>query len=63
MKTALKLAMFNEVTALLHLSANALNNTHIINSKYPMSGHIKSLLETAGLRFLKYDNILMVRIQ
>uniref|UniRef100_A0A336MDR2 CSON000052 protein n=1 Tax=Culicoides sonorensis TaxID=179676 RepID=A0A336MDR2_CULSO len=54
-KTALKLAMFGEVNALMHLCAMAIKNTFLLNSKYLIHPNMKYLVDTAHLRHLKYE--------
>lgn len=60
-KTALKLAMFSEVNALMHLCAMAIKNTFLLSSKFPMHPNIKYLVETAHLRHLQYESLVKVR--
>ncbi|XP_063704570.1 uncharacterized protein LOC134833990 [Culicoides brevitarsis] len=54
-KTALKLAMFGEVNALMHLCAMAIKNTFLLNSKYLIHPNMKYLVDTAHLRHQKYE--------
>lgn len=59
-KTALKLAMFSEVVALMHLCAMTLRTSYLLGSRYAMSPCIKYLMDTAHLRHIKYDTLLKV---
>jgi hypothetical protein len=56
-KTALKLAMFNETPALRQISAMALKLSFILDSKHPMSPLINSLLVDVEKRHEKCDVI------
>ncbi len=56
-KTALKLAMFNEVNALRQITSMALRIPFILESKYPMNPLIQMLIKTANERHVKSDGI------
>lgn len=56
-KTALKLAMFNETPALRQIAAMALKISFILDSKHPMSPLIDSLLKNVHERHEKSDVI------
>lgn len=57
-KTALKLAMFNETPALRQIAAMALKISFILESKHPMSPLIDGLLKNVKERHEKIDVIL-----
>ncbi|CRK88070.1 CLUMA_CG001855, isoform A [Clunio marinus] len=56
-KTALKLAMFNETSALRQITAMALKISFILESKHPMSSLIEDLLKNVEERHEKCDVI------
>lgn len=51
MKTALKLAMFGENNALMHLCAMALKTLYVLKSTHPLSYHINYLADLQDPRF------------
>ena len=57
-KTALKLAMFNETPALRQIAAMALKISFILESKHPMSPYIDDLLKNVKERHEKSDVII-----
>lgn len=57
-KTALKLAMFNEVNALRQITSMALRIPFILESKHPMNPLIQILIKSATERHVKSDVIL-----
>lgn len=65
MKTALKLALYNEVKALMHLCGMVLRSSYIINSKFLMSSKMNFLVDSANLRNLdnsSLNNVIVIMI-
>lgn len=56
MKTALKLAMFGENNALMHLCAMALKTLYVLKSTHPLSYHIDDLADLQDPRFGRGDS-------